>query len=88
MSLWFIKKNDELNRIVLLFDYDYKKYEYTNRILKENMTEKMIFLLSLKNSLQDIDNICLSETSKDKKITGFIKLLLRNWFYYWLLLIY
>ena len=42
------KKNDELNRIALLFDYDYKKYEYTNRILKENMTEKMIFLLSLK----------------------------------------
>lgn len=42
------KKNDELNRIALLFDYDYKKYEYTYRILKENMTEKMIFLLSLK----------------------------------------
>ena len=42
------------------------------------MTEKNDISSFFEDSLQDIDNICLSETSKDKKIRGFIKLLLRN----------
>ena len=82
------KKNDELDRIALLFDYQkYEKYGYIRKILKEKMTEKNDISSFFEDSLRDIDNICLSETSKDKKIRGFIKLLLRNWFYYWLLLI-
>jgi hypothetical protein len=73
------KKNDELDRIALLFDYQkYEKYGYIRKILKEKMTEKNDISSFFEDSLRDIDNICLSETSKDKKIRGFIKLLLRN----------
>ena len=71
-------KNDELNRIALSKDDENEKYGYTRKILKEKMTEKNDISSFFEDSLQDIDNICLSETSKDKKIMGFIKLLLEN----------
>ena len=72
------KKNDELNRIALIKIDENKKYGYIRKILKEKMTEKNDISSFFEDSLQDIDNICLSETSKDKKIMGFIKLLLEN----------
>ena len=51
---------------------------YTSNLLKENTTEKNDISSNFKDSSQDIDNIYLSETSKDEKVNNFIKLLLKS----------
>jgi len=72
------KKNEELNKIALMKDDENEKHGYTDRTLKETMTEKNEISSFFEDSLQDIDNICSSETNKDKKVNNFIKLLLEE----------
>ena len=71
-------KNDELNRIALSKDDKHEKYGYTWKILKEKMTEKNDISSFFENSLQEIDNICLSEISKDEKVNDFINKILKS----------
>ena len=59
-------------------DDENEKHGYTDRTLKETMTEKNEISSFFEDSLQDIDNICSSETNKDKKVNNFIKLLLEE----------
>ena len=55
-----------------------KEEGYTSNLLKENMTEKNDISSFFEDSLEDIDNICLSEANKDEKVNNFIKLLLKS----------
>jgi hypothetical protein len=66
-------KNKELYKIALSKDEG-----YTSNLLKENMTEKNDISSFFEDSLEDIDNICLSEANKDEKVNNFIKLLLKS----------
>ena len=70
-------KNDELNRIALSKDDENEKYGYKRKILKEKMTEKNDISSFFEDSLQDINNICLSETSKDERVNDFINTILK-----------
>ena len=68
------KTNNELNKLALQKDNKEKKYEYTNKILKENIEaiEKNDISTFFEDSLEDIDNICANEASKEQTVNNFL----------------
>ena len=77
-----VLQNNELNLLAL--KKDKTKYDYSQRILMENISkkkEKNAIYDFIQTSLMDIENICSSKIKKDMIIRNFMRKSLNNTFY-------
>ena len=77
-----VLQNNELNLLAL--KKDKTKYDYSQRILMENISkkkEKNAIYDFIQTSLMDIENICSSKIKKDMIIRNFMRKSVNNTFY-------